>query len=103
MVSHSDEGNRFANVPKDWADELSSQHRSIAIGLLVWFARNVVDSEAQRAIILTLLIYFVIGIVITVLAAITGVSNALGWPLALIFLLFAIAYAYFLFIKPNNT
>ncbi len=27
MVSHSDEGNRFANVPKDWMDELSSQHR----------------------------------------------------------------------------
>ena len=27
MVSHSDEGNRFAYVPKDWMDELSSQHR----------------------------------------------------------------------------
>ncbi len=28
MVSHSGEGNRFANVPKDWTDELSSQHRA---------------------------------------------------------------------------
>jgi len=26
MVSHSDEVNRFADVPKDWTDELSSQH-----------------------------------------------------------------------------
>jgi transposase len=29
VVSHSDEGNKFANVPKDWMDELSSQHRDI--------------------------------------------------------------------------
>ena len=29
MLSHSDEGNRFANVPKDWTDELSSQHRGL--------------------------------------------------------------------------
>jgi hypothetical protein len=28
MVFHSDEGNRFAYIPKDWTDELSSQHRS---------------------------------------------------------------------------
>ena len=27
MVSHSVKVNRFANVPKDWTDELSSQHR----------------------------------------------------------------------------
>ncbi len=27
MVSHSDEVNRFAYVPKDWMDVLSSQHR----------------------------------------------------------------------------
>jgi hypothetical protein len=30
MVSHSDEANRFAYVPKDRKDELSSQHRWIA-------------------------------------------------------------------------
>jgi hypothetical protein len=29
MVFHSDEVNRFAYVPKDWMDELSSQHRCI--------------------------------------------------------------------------
>ena len=27
MVSYLDEVNRFAYIPKDWADELSSQHR----------------------------------------------------------------------------
>ena len=27
VVSHSGEVNRFAYVPKDWMDELSSQHR----------------------------------------------------------------------------
>ena len=32
MVSDSDEVNRFSYVPKDWTDELSSQHSSWGIG-----------------------------------------------------------------------
>jgi hypothetical protein len=38
MVSRSDEVNRFAYVPKDWTDELSSQHnryRTVAVGWIV--------------------------------------------------------------------
>ena len=74
---------------------------SIVIGLLAWFARNVAYYEAQRAIILTLLIYYVIGVVISVLGTISGVMSAMGWSLVLIYLLFAIGYAYFLFWRPG--
>jgi hypothetical protein len=39
VVSNSDEGNRFANVPKDWMDELSSQHRESGCGVLTWLLK----------------------------------------------------------------
>ena len=35
MVFHSDEVNRFAYVPNDWTDELSSQHRGGILGSFV--------------------------------------------------------------------
>jgi hypothetical protein len=35
MISHSEEVNRFAYVPKDWMDELSSQHRPASMETLL--------------------------------------------------------------------
>ena len=73
----------------------------IAIGLLTWFARNVADSEAQRAIILALLISDVIGVIVSVLGTVSGVMNAVGWSAVGIYLLLALGYAYFQFMKPS--
>ncbi|MEE8430000.1 MAG: hypothetical protein V3S16_02010 [Candidatus Desulfatibia sp.] len=73
----------------------------IAIGLLTWFAKNVADSEAQRAIILALLISDVVGIIVAVLGTLSGVMNAVGWSAVGIYLLFALGYAYFQFMKPS--
>ena len=73
----------------------------IAIGLLTWFARNVTDSDAQRAIILALLISDVIGVIVSVLGTVSGVMNAVGWSAVGIYLLLALGYAYFQFMKPS--
>jgi uncharacterized membrane protein YfcA len=73
----------------------------IAIGLLVWFARNVTDSKAQRAIILALLISDVIGVIVSVLGTVSGVMSAVGWSAVAIYLLLALGYAYFQFMKPD--
>ena len=73
----------------------------IAIGLLTWFARNVTDSDSQRAIILSLLISDVIGVIVAVLGTVNGVMNAFGWSAVLIYLILALGYAYFQFFKPN--
>jgi len=73
----------------------------LAIGLLTWFARNVVDSEAQRAIILSLLISDVIGAIVSVLGTVSGVMNAVGWSAVGIYSLLALGYAYFQFKKPS--
>jgi ABC-type spermidine/putrescine transport system permease subunit II len=73
----------------------------IAIGLLTWFARSVTDSDAQRAIILALLISDIIGVIVSVLGTVSGVMNAVGWSAVGIYLLLALGYAYFQFMKPS--
>ena len=73
----------------------------IAIGLLTWFARDVADSEAQRAIILALLISDVIGVIVSVLGTVSGVMSAVGWSAVGIYLLLALGFAYFQFMKPS--
>ena len=73
----------------------------IAVGLLCWFARNVSDSAAQRAIILAFLIAGVIGLIVSLMGTLSGVVNAVGWSAVLIYLVLAAGYAYFQFMKPS--
>ena len=75
----------------------------IGIGLLTWLARNVADSEAQGAIILALLIANVIGIVISVLGTVSGPMNAVGWSAVAIYVLLALGFGYFQFVKPGTS
>jgi hypothetical protein len=64
--------------------------------LLTWFARNAVESEARRAIILALCVYDAIGFVITLIAQLSGVLGPLGWIAMVVYLFFAIGFGYFL-------
>lgn len=73
----------------------------IAIGLLTWFARNVADPDAQRAIIRALLISDVIGVIVSLLGTLSGVMNALGWSAVGIYLFLTLGYGYFQFMKPD--
>jgi len=73
----------------------------IGIGLLVWFARNVADPVAQRAIVLAQLVATVIGVIVAVLGTLSGVMGALGWLAVGIYLLLALGYGYFQFVKPG--
>jgi hypothetical protein len=69
--------------------------------LLTWFARNAVESEPRRAIILALCIYDAIGFVITLIAQFTGVLGPLGWFAAVIYLFFTLGFGYFLLPKKK--
>ena len=73
----------------------------IGIGLLTWFSRNVKDTEAQRAIILAILVYCVIGVIVCVHGTVSGPMSAVGWTGVAVFLFFALGYAYFQFMKPS--
>lgn len=91
-------------IAQDPGERLMAQYFGsalIAIGLLTWFARNVADSEAQRAFIFALLISDVIGVIVSVLGTVSGVMNAVGWSAVGIYLLLALGFAYFQFMKPS--
>ncbi|MBP1598419.1 MAG: hypothetical protein H6Q05_3796 [Acidobacteria bacterium] len=64
--------------------------------LLTWFARDVRAADARRAILLDLLIYDLIGTVITLAVVLSGVLNALGWGICVVYLFFAVGSGYIL-------
>ncbi len=73
----------------------------IGIGLLVWFARNVTDPAARQAIVLAQLVATVIGVIVALMGTLSGVMNVVGWSAVGIYLLLALGYAYFQFMKPS--
>ena len=74
---------------------------SIGIALVSWFSRNVGrNSQAQRAIILSMLITYPVGLLFSVIGIISGVMKT-GWFVAGIFLLFTTGFAYLQFSKKK--
>ncbi len=69
--------------------------------LLTWFARNDAGSEALRAAVLALFVYDAIGFVVALVAVLSGVMNALGWAIVGLYLLLALGFGYFQFVKPS--
>jgi len=69
----------------------------INVGLIVWFARNIVDPLSRRSILLAGLIADVVGFFVALQGQMKGVANALGWSTVLIYGLLAIGFAYFQF------
>lgn len=69
--------------------------------LVTWFARNADESIARRAIIWGLCVYDAIGVVVTLIAQLTGVLGPLGWFAVIIYLFFALAFGYFLLPKKK--
>ena len=78
-----------ANYMAQWAGLGSA-----VVALTAWFARKFDDPEAQRKIIFTLMIYFILAFGISFLGTISGVMKAIGWSLVLICLFFAVGYSY---------
>lgn len=75
----------------------------IGFGVLNWFARTVTDSKGVRAVVLANLVGDVVGFVIALVGQLTGVGgvNQLGWSTVVIYLLLALGFAYFQFVKPS--
>jgi hypothetical protein len=71
--------------------------------ILTWFSRNDPGSEALRAAVLGLFVYDAIGLIVAVLAMLSGVMNALGWSVVAIYLFLAAGYGYFYFVKPSES
>ena len=71
--------------------------------LLTWFAKDVKASDARRAILLDLLVYDAIGVVITFVAAVSGVLSVLGWGIVVVYLFFTPTYNILICLFFENT
>ena len=72
------------------------------VGLICWFARNVSDGPAQRALIVASLIGQVFGLIVALMGTLSGVFNAVGWSAVAIYLLLGLGYANLQFMKPSH-
>ena len=73
----------------------------VEIAVLTWFARNADDSAARRAIVIALLIGNAIGFVVALIGQINNVVGVMGWGSVAIYLLLALGYGYFQFVKTE--
>jgi hypothetical protein len=67
--------------------------------LLTWFARYARESKGRRALIKGMTFYNGIGVIITLIAVLTGVMNLFGLGIIVIYLFFTLGFGYF-WIKP---
>jgi hypothetical protein len=74
----------------------------INVGLIVWFARNIIDPLGRGSIVLAGLIADILGFLVALQGQINGLANALGWSTVLIYGLFAIGFAYFQFAPKSG-
>lgn len=73
----------------------------IGYAVVNWFARNAKETEALRAIVLANFVADAIGFVVALLGQLSGAANALGWSTVAIYLLLALGFGYFQFMKPG--
>lgn len=74
----------------------------IGFGVLTWFARKATESDARKAILLAFFISDGIGFIVSLIAQLGSVVNALGWMNVGIYLLLALGFGYFRFMKPAS-
>lgn len=74
---------------------------SVALGLVPWFSRNMELSQAKKTIIPALLICAVIGIFISVSGLLSD-GIKMGWPPVVMYLVYAVGYAWFLLSKSQK-
>lgn len=70
--------------------------------IVLWMARNEAGTnKALRGIILGVFVSNAIGFVVCLLAVLNGVTNAFGWSYVGLYLVFGLAFLYFLVKNPE--
>jgi hypothetical protein len=75
----------------------------ITFAILSWAARNAAESEARSAIVRAFFIGDGIGFIVSLIAQLSGVVNALGWSTVAIYLLLTLGFGYFRFAKTPDS
>lgn len=73
----------------------------LTFGVLAFSVRNAGRTAVLQAIIQAFFIGNIVGFAVSLLGQIGGVANALGWTNVGLYLFYALAYGYFLFVKTD--
>ena len=73
----------------------------IALGLILWFAKDVTDESVQRGIGISLLLGALAGLIVTIIGSVGGTLRANGWILMIVYVLFGLGFAYLVFLRPR--
>jgi hypothetical protein len=74
----------------------------LGFATILWLCKDAEDSPERQAILLGLFFAEGIGFVVALKTQLGGAINALGWSTVIIYLLFALGFAYFRFMKPAD-
>ena len=71
----------------------------LGFAIILWLCKDAEDSPVRQAILLGLFVAEGVGFVVALMTQLGGGINALGWSTVIIYLLFALGFGYFRFIK----
>ena len=71
----------------------------LGIAVILWLCKDAEDSPVRQAILLGSFVAEGVGFVVALIVQLGGGINALGWSTVLIYLLAALGFGYFRFIK----
>jgi hypothetical protein len=74
----------------------------LALGVILWLARDFRDEAAVRAVLVGTLVVGVVNLVVAIIGTLAGTSNALGWSTVLIYLFGAVGSGYFLMARTSR-
>ena len=68
----------------------------LSLGLVGWFVKETSDWTALRGLLLGLSIGNVAAVVVAIWGTVTGIMNAMGWSVVLIYLVLLVGFVYYL-------
>ena len=73
----------------------------LALGLLLWFVKDVNSEVTQKRMGIALLVGSVAGLLVTVLGTLAGTMRTNGWMAILLYVILGLGYAFMVFSKPK--
>ena len=74
----------------------------LALGVILWLARDFRDEAAVRAVLISTLVGGVVNVVVAIIGTLAGTTNALGWSTVLIYFFGAAGSGYFLMAQSQR-
>jgi len=74
----------------------------LALGLLLWFAKDVTEENLQKGMAIALMVGAVAGLIITAVGTNSGILRSNGWIAMLVYVLFGATYGYLVFVRPRS-